>query len=256
MRPFIVKALAPISLAAQLAPAVRAEEAAPDPHTFTANVGLFSQYVFRGLAQSNEKPALQGGVDYSHVSGVYIGTWLSSISWFSDVNTGNSSSLEWDGYAGYKKSWPHGLTSDIGYLHYHYPGSYAALPAGVQKPNTDELYAGVGWKWASLKYSHAIGDLFGVPDSKGSYYLDLTMTVPLPKQLSLAVHAGRQTFDGAGNDALYSYEDYRTALSYAFGAGWTVGAAYTHTTAKDAGYTVLGKNIGDDQFVVSISRAL
>ncbi|MGZ5126573.1 MAG: TorF family putative porin, partial [Burkholderiales bacterium] len=63
--------LAPaIGLAAEPAPA----EATPPPtpeHTITGNVGLFSQYIFRGLTQTNRNPAVQGGFDYAHSSGFY-----------------------------------------------------------------------------------------------------------------------------------------------------------------------------------------
>lgn len=80
------KTLIAAALASALAvPAfsVHAEEPA-SPHTFTGNVGLFSQYVFRGISQTNEDPALQGGFDYSHASGFYIGTWASNISWLKE----------------------------------------------------------------------------------------------------------------------------------------------------------------------------
>lgn len=233
------------------------------PHTLTANVGLYSQYVFRGLAQSREEPAIQGGADYSHASGLYAGTWLSNVSWFPDTNPGNSNSLEWDLYGGFRKSWDNGLSGDFGYLRYEYPGSYPALPAGTVKPNTDEVYAAVGWKWATLKYSVAFSNLFGVEDSEGSDYLDLTVTVPLNEQFTFIAHAGRQGFKGAStyaelngttNDALYSYEDYRATVNCGLGQGWTASLTVTTSTAKDAGYTVLGENLGDDQVVVGIAR--
>jgi len=67
------------------APAPAAAAPAPEPDwTFTGNVGLYSQYVFRGISQTNEKPALQGGFDLGHKSGFYVGTWASNISWISD----------------------------------------------------------------------------------------------------------------------------------------------------------------------------
>src|SRR3954470_4803561 len=67
------------------APATAA--AAPEPDfTFNANIGLFSQYVFRGVSQTNEKPAVQGGFDLAHKSGLYVGTWASNISWLSDAD--------------------------------------------------------------------------------------------------------------------------------------------------------------------------
>jgi uncharacterized protein (TIGR02001 family) len=233
-------------------------------YNLTSNVGVYSQYVFRGLTQTNEEPALQGGADYAHSNGLYAGTWLSNISWLSDTNAGNSASLECDLYGGFKKSWPNGIATDVGYLRYQYPGSYPTLPAGTVKPNTDEAYVALGWKWANLKYSYAFSDLFGVEDSKGSDYLDLTVTAPLTEKLSLAAHAGHQSYTGAStaarlagttNDALYAYDDYRATLTYAFAPKWSALAAYTHTNARDAGYTVLGENLGDGQVVVGVTRS-
>ena len=219
--------------------------------------------MYRGLTQTDQAPAIQGGADYSHSNGFYAGTWLSNVSWFSDTNAGNSNSLEWDLYGGYRKSWDNGFSGDIGYLRYEYPGSYPALPAGTVKPHTDEAYAAIGWKWATLKYSYAFSNLFGVEDSEGSDYLDLTITVPLNDRFTIAGHAGRQKFRGAStaalaagttNDALYSYEDYRATLSYIMAEGWTSSLTFTTTNTEDAGYTVLGKNIGDDQLIVGITR--
>lgn len=238
----------------------RADDAA---NPVTANVGIYSQYVFRGLTQTNERPAIQGGCDYAHKSGFYAGTWLSNISWFSDTNPGNSSSLEWDLYGGYKRSWAGGVATDVGYLRYEYPGSYRALPLGTVEPNSNEVYASVGWKWITFKYSHAIDDLFGVEDSGGSEYFDLTAAVPINAKLTVTAHAGTQQYrgtssaarmNGTDNNSLYSYDDYRAGLTYAFASGWSAGASYSHTNARDIGYTVLGKNLGDDQFVVSVSR--
>jgi len=246
-----------------LGPAVHAEDAPASPHHFTSNVGVYSQYVFRGLTQTKEKPALQGGFDYSNDNGFYVGTWLSNISWFSDTN-GGTSSLEWDGYGGFKKTWENGILTDIGYLRYQYPGSYPALAPGTVKPNTDEVYLGVGWKWATLKYSYSLGDTFGVDDAKGTSYIDLSVSIPLPQGFAVGLHAGQQKFKGSSayaesigtdNDDLYTYEDYKATLSYTFGGTWTVAGSYTHSSAEDAGYTVLGKNLGDDQFIASVSRA-
>src|SRR5437870_6776447 len=88
---------------------------APEPDfTFTGNVGIYSQYVFRGVSQTNEKPALQGGFDLGHKSGLYVGTWLSNISWLSDASPGVSASLEWDMYGGYKGTLPGDFGYDIG----------------------------------------------------------------------------------------------------------------------------------------------
>ena len=102
-------------------------------HALTGNVGLYSQYIFRGLTQTNRKPALQGGFDYSHSSGVYIGTWASNISWLKEnfstaagttgqYDTGGS--LEMDIYGGYKGTFGKSdFTYDAGLLYYWYPGT-------------------------------------------------------------------------------------------------------------------------------------
>jgi uncharacterized protein (TIGR02001 family) len=255
-------ALAALLIAA--VPRAGAEDEAT--HTYSANIGVVSQYVFRGLTQTNERPALQGGFDYGHASGLYAGTWLSNVNWVADVIPEASASLEVDLYAGYRKSWESsGITGDVGYLRYQYPGSYPELPAGTVKPHSDEVYAAVGWKWFNLKYSYSVGDLFGVEDSEGSGYLDFTVTVPLPASLSLVLHAGQQAYEGAStaaalagtdNDALFGYEDYRATLSYPFATGWTASATYTTTNAKDAGYLVRGHNLGDDQIVIALLKTL
>lgn len=239
-------------------------EAQDRPYSLTANVGVHSQYVYRGLSQTNEDPAIQGGADYAHSSGFYAGTWLSNVSWFSDTNAGTSNSLEMDLYTGFRKTWDNGLAADVGYLRYQYPGSYPSLPAGTVEPHTDEVYAALGWKWATLKYSYAFSDLFGVEDSEGSDYLDLTVTVPLNDRFSVIAHAAHQGFTGAStaaqlagttNDALYTYDDYRATLSYAFAQGWSALLTYTNTNAQDQGYTVLGENLGDDQVVLGVTRS-
>ena len=79
----------PLTASAQTAPAAAAAPASA--HTFTGNAGLVSQYIFRGLSQTNGDPAIQGGADYSHASGFYAGTWLSNISWFTDQNANTKS---------------------------------------------------------------------------------------------------------------------------------------------------------------------
>jgi uncharacterized protein (TIGR02001 family) len=101
---------------------VFAADAAPaSDFTASYNVGLFSQYIFRGLTQTNNKPALQGGFDVSHKSGLYIGGWSSNVSWLRDngasslYNSGGS--LEIDLYGGFKTELGKtGLGIDLGAL--------------------------------------------------------------------------------------------------------------------------------------------
>ena len=252
--------------------AAPAAEAAPAP-ALTANIGLVSDYVFRGLTQTNGRPAIQGGIDYAHSSGFYVGTWLSNISWFTDQNAGtrstaggnigpislaspggvgapyvanqsNQASLEWDIYGGYKGSFAGDWTYDIGLLRYQYPGTYDNLGA-YRKPNTTEVYGAIGYKWLTLKYSKAISThTFGVNEGKGADYIDLSAVVPLADSgVNLLAHVGHQRYSSdsnvgywgasGGNNSYFSYTDYKLGVTKEY-SGFTLGVAYSYANTKNA----------------------
>lgn len=261
-------------VAAALAPCLAsAADAPPPPYTLTANVGIYSQYIFRGLTQTNENPAVQGGFDFAHSSGFYAGTWLSNISWLTDspAATGYSSgSLEWDIYGGYRGTFGKSdFGYDVGALFYVYPGSFdtatAPKPAGIGKADTQELYGALSWKWLSAKYSYSIGNkTFGLEDSSGTWYLDLSANYPITDKLTGILHYGKQKYAGSAvagvdNDSIASYEDYKIGLSYALPKDFTVGAYYTGTSMDDkqkAFYTNGSDNrmVGKDAFTVFVSK--
>jgi uncharacterized protein (TIGR02001 family) len=227
----IIAGLTAAALGAGLAPA-QAADAPASPHTLTGNVGLYSQYIFRGLTQTNREPAIQGGFDYAHSSGFYAGTWASNVSWLRDsaaYTAGGSG--EFDFYGGYKGAFGKSdFTYDLGALYYWYPGDPAA---GFVKANTLEIYAGLGWKWLTGKLSYAVSDdVFGFADADGSYYLDLTATVPIAKTgLNFVAHWGMQEFRGGTfNNDLCSYKDWKLGLTYALPKDFTIGFFYTDTS--------------------------
>ena len=161
--------------------------AADSPHTLSGNAGIYSQYIFRGLTQTNKDPAFQGGLDYSHSSGFYVGTWMSNISWLTDspAATGyTSSSLEMDFYGGYKGTFGGDFGYDVGILQYYYPGSHnATLYPGTVKADTLEIYGALSWKWLSAKYSHSIG-ICSLPANSARYAKRLCReSVPHPPTL-------------------------------------------------------------------------
>lgn len=251
--------LAGAAIAALATPmAAMAQAKAPEsPHTFTGNVGLFSQYIFRGLTQTGGKPALQGGFDYSHASGFYAGLWGSNVSWLTDsaAYNGGSYSLEIDTYLGFKM--PVGdFTFDVGFLRYNFPGRVppGGLPAGAAKADTNELYAAVSWKFATLKYSYSLGDTFGVDDSRGSDYLDLTATLPIGRTgFNVIGHVGRQSYNGP-NSANAAYTDYRIAVATEL-MGLNFSLGYSDTNAKDAFYTNrFGSNIGKSTWTLGVQK--
>jgi uncharacterized protein (TIGR02001 family) len=252
-------------IAGAFAPAIAFAQAAPAPtpeHTLTGNVGLYSQYIFRGLTQTNREAALQGGFDYSHSSGLYAGIWMSNISWLRDFGTyTGGGSLEMDFYGGYKGTFAGDFGYDVGLLQYYYPGD---LVAGGTKVDTLELYGALSWKWLSAKYSYSLTDkTFGVGDSSGTWYLDLSANYPLTKELVLVAHYGKQKYKGntlgVSNDSLASYEDWKLGLNYALPKDFTIGAFYSDTSmnsTQEAFYTPVSTNrfIGKDTFTVFISK--
>ncbi|MCC7483732.1 MAG: hypothetical protein IT529_01975 [Burkholderiales bacterium] len=230
------------------------QPAAPaSPHTFTGNVGLFSQYIFRGLTQTNREPAIQGGFDYSHASGIYAGTWASNVSWLRDSGAySGGGGGEFDFYGGFKGAFGKSdFTFDIGTLYYWYPGD-ANTVANPLNPKADtwEIYGALGWKWFTVKYSHVVSNkAFGVLDAGGTYYVDFGVAVPLGNSgVTLDAHYGIQKFKGedarniaAGpgglpysNDDAFSYEDWRIGISLALPKDFTIGAYYTDTSSATA----------------------
>jgi uncharacterized protein (TIGR02001 family) len=126
----IARAVAALAALPGVAVAQPSPPAATPAWSLSGNVGVFSQYVFRGLTQTNAKPALQGGFDAAHQGGFYAGTWLSNISWYSDTPglDDASASLEWDVYGGWKWNAGNDVTLDAGLQYYAYPGRYPAAP--------------------------------------------------------------------------------------------------------------------------------
>lgn len=172
-------------LASAFAAPVMAQTAAPAPEAapaLTANIGLVSDYRFRGIDQTYGKPALQGGFDYAHSSGLYVGNWNSNVNSGAGFPSGN---LEMDFYGGYKQSFGD-FGIDVGAIYYYYPGADASASNGTTFTNassTDvhnghvnnkEIYLGGSWKFISLKYFYSLGDYFSAPDTKGSHYIDLS----------------------------------------------------------------------------------
>ena len=237
------------------AAAPAAEAKATPPYTFAYNVGLFSQYIFRGLTQTQNKLAVQGGVDFTHSSGLYAGAWGSNVSWLEDyIPAGyDNSSLELDLYGGYRGAIKD-VSYDVGLLQYVYPGS---PKTGQLRAETTEVYGSLSYKWVTAKLSVAVSDkAFGNVNAAGTYYADLTANYPLTDTITLTAHVGRQEYSGSAND-VYSYTDWKLGASNVIAEGVTVGGYYTDTNAKELGYGAAvykGGNIGDAQGTVFIQK--
>lgn len=216
--------------------------AAPEPdYTLSFNVGAVTDYRYRGISQTRKKPALQGGADFAHKSGFYLGTWASTIKWIKDA--GGDSPVEVDFYGGYKGFSAGPVGFDVGVLRYQYFNHDL-----VVSPNTTEVYGAATWGPATLKYSHATTNLFGFSDSKNSYYVDLSAAFDLGSGWSLTPHVGYQKVK---NNSGFSYTDYSLTLGKDFGGGLSASLAAIGTD-NDNYIAPNGKNLGKGTLVVGV----
>jgi uncharacterized protein (TIGR02001 family) len=227
-------------------------------HAFTGKAAVYTEYEYRGISQTSEKPALQLNLDYAHKSGLYLGTFLSNIKWLKDTAQVNgfstSANIEWDIYGGYKFEVAKDWTLDVGYLRYEYPSSGAFSP----KPNTDEVYVGVSYGPATLKYSYSFNDTFGVPDSKGSDYLELAVNHPVTEKITLNGVIGHQRYKGTQihggfHNGDLSYSVWKLGATYDFGGGFNAGAYVKGTDAESSLYTIKGKDWSKERLVAFVS---
>lgn len=194
--------------------AVFAAESAPVE--FSANVSLTSDYVWRGFTQTYKKPALQGGFDLSHESGVYIGTWGSNVR-FVESGPSDGAHLELDLYAGYSHEFKNGVGLDVGYNRYMYPGAESNLDYDF-----GEFYVSGNFNMITLGYNYA-PEFFG--NSGKAHYFSLGLEYALPHDFTLGASVGYQKFSD-NSDA--NYTDWGLSISKSFGgADFTL--AYTDT---------------------------
>ncbi len=214
-----------------------------DPLSF--NVGVVSEYRYRGISQSRLKPALQGGLDYAAPSGFYIGAWASTIKWIKDA--GGDADVEIDVYGGYKTEVAPGLTMDVGLLQYYYPSHKLGV-----SPNTLEVYGALSYGPVTAKYSHSTTNLFGFADSKNSSYFDVSANFDLGSGMTLTPHVGHQTVK---RNAAASYTDYSLTLAKDF-SGLVLSGAIIGTDADKSAYAspVNGKFMGKTMLVVGLKK--
>ncbi|NQU70527.1 MAG: hypothetical protein HQ514_08250 [Rhodospirillales bacterium] len=195
------------------------------PGTFSANIGLFSEYFFRGTSQTDDNAALQGGFDYeiglNKNFTAYAGVWGSNVN-FTDAN------IELDYYGGLKGALGK-LDWSAGAIYYSYPGAQGSLNYDFVEGAFSLGYDfGVASATAGFNYS---GDYFGA--SGDAQYYSLGVDVPLGKYFTLSSHVGQQNVD---NNTAFGFPDY---LDYSVGisanvVGFDIGATWTDTDMSDS----------------------
>ncbi len=249
-------------LAGALPLSAQAEEAAAPAYTITSNIGVFSQYIFRGISYTQENPAVQGGFDFAHESGAYLGIWGTNVS---DLALSNATG-EIDLYGGFAKTYGD-WTVDVGFLQFIFPGGkYDLVGGGTESLNTLELNAAVSWKFIQLKYSYAVTDYFGFSkksfgaDSDGSDYLELNANYEFMPGWVLNAHVGHQKVKNYGD---YDFTDWKLGVTKNFEGGWQAAVAYIDTNADKTLYTICDnvnntptrcKDTGDSKWLLYVKR--
>jgi uncharacterized protein (TIGR02001 family) len=213
----------------------------------TTNLGATSDYRYRGISQTQNAPAIQGGIDYTNKNGFYAGNWNSSVS--SLVYT-NGAGIETDLYAGYKKEIK-GITLDVGSYNYFYPR------ASVNKTNYDtrEVYVGAAKGPVSIKVSQSLGDYFAASNSRGSRYYQADVAYPIAgTKASILAHAGRTD---VANQTILDSNDYNAGIGYNL-AGFDLAAKYYTNSNKTAAFqtanTVGNQKLYRNALVLSVSK--
>lgn len=208
----------------------------------SANVGFVSEYSFRGIAQSNENPAVQGGFDVTHDSGLYAGVWGSNV----NFNDGDEAQIEVDVYGGYSGSFK-GLSYDVGLIYYAYPGANSSL-------NYDfvEGALAVGYDFDVLSASASINyspEYFG--DSGDALYYAAAVDVPLPSDFTLSAHIGYQEIDDNAAFGVPDYTDWSVGLGYNL-AGFDMSLQYVDTDLDEPSECADGC---DSRVIFGVSRS-
>ena len=220
---------------------------------FSGTATLTTDYVFRGLSQTDKNPAAQVSFDYNHPVGVFLGAWASNVA--NSVSEGN---LEIDLYGGYKGQLSENLGFELSAIYYWYPG-------GGNDPEPDylELHGGVNYAFANIPLEPKIGlglnyspDFYG--EDGNAYYINGTLRLTLPYKFGLRFEVGYQnvegdktTGNGGGPDSEdgYDYLFWHISLSREI-LGFNLDLSYWDTNEEQYFGT-----IGDDLVVFTISRS-
>lgn len=232
----IALAVAAVLAAANVA--VAEEAAAP----LTANIGVVSNYMWRGVTQTKDGAAVQGGVDYADESGFSIGTWASNVD-FGDDDPDNNINLpkyEWDIYAGYAEK----LGDNLGF---NLTTGYYAYPDGKDS-NMWELGASGTWEIFTLGAAYTLDGQASepAPFREGDLYYYGNLAFDLPINFKLTGTLGRYDFNDYGDEGDYTH--WQVSLSKNAGDFGTFSLNYDQTDGVNTKYDPT--SVGENDFVI------
>lgn len=233
-------------VAATLATSALAQDPAAPAPAFTISGGatIISDYRFRGLSQTNKRFAVQGTININHESGLYVGTWGSSI----DDYVAAGSDQEIDIYGGYKKT-VNGTTFDVGALYYYYPGGgnvttdflepYASV-SHTFGPATAKVGAAYAYKQHAQSCTY--DPRCGGDSREDNLYVYGELGGAIPNTgFSVSSHLGYSHGRSYLTNGLKGYLDWNVGVAYAW-KNLTLGVSYVDTDAEFGEFTNGGKS--------------
>lgn len=238
------KKIISIALAGLLVSSANIQTAAAEV-SFSGNVTLATDYIFRGISQT-DGPAIQGGFDVEFSNGLYAGIWASNLDF------GDDADIEVDYYAGYAGAFNEKFGYDIGLIYYSYPSSDAASAGDydyVEIAGSLSYDFGVVSTTFGLNYSD---DYYAGSGSSTFAYVGADM--PLANDFALNFNFGSQSID---DTAAFGTPDYNV---WNFGASKSVGGfdfalVYTDTDLSNS-ECFGGSDLCSDTIVFSVSKSM
>ncbi len=236
--------------------------------TFSANVALTSDYVWRYASQTDEKGAIQGGFDVAHSTGLYAGTWASNVD-FRDggdqIDSDSDPSMEWDVYGGFAYEFDFGLGIDVGLINYRYPGA---------KLDWVEYYGGLSYNLWGVSLSGSVNytdDVFNSNEDAWYYTAAAEYTFDFKYPVTIGGDFGYYDLDDFADEntkALRAVDPTADSLNddywgYRIGAnvdlhGFVFDVSYYNTTDQgdsEEALNISGTDWTDSRWVATISTS-
>lgn len=226
---------------------------------FSGEVQFRSNFVARGISQSQGQPSLQAEIDVNSGDGVYGGVDGDSINWIDQLYPGDSVDTEVDGWLGYRKHFGYGWATKVGFVRIQFLGRYAQQSPLAAQPNSTEAFGYVAWKGLSAQLDYAVTNYVNTPGSKGTLYLNISASQPIGGYWALGAALGR--VNEAGHDPVtgkpnsrFDYTDYKLSVACDLGSGISLTLAHTWTNGDLNIYTLNGYAVAGHHTWLSLEK--
>jgi len=226
---------------------------------FSGDVEFRTNFVARGISQSQGQPSLQAEIDVNSGDGIYGGIDGDSINWIDRLYPGDSVDTELDAWLGYRRHFGSGWITKAGLVRIQFPGHYMQQSPPADQPNATEAFGYLAWKSLSAQLNYAVTNYVGTPDSKGTVYLSVSASQPvdgpwtLDASIGRVAHTGHDPITGQPNSR-FDATDYKLSVACAIGSGISLTLAHTWTNAAPSTYTLDGYDLAGHHAWLSLEK--